>query len=451
MVKNRFFKNTFGVAIEALVAQGLDTSNAESPAVGGTAGSATYSVTVAGTPTAGDQVILTLGNDEWHYEVGAGDTTAALFGTNILAYLNADPRSVALGLTWTKTGTTSLVLTATGPVGTALNGTAAGFRAGATNAGPTFSAFSSTNYAGGVNPIADQQPHFEAFVANAAAGKIGVYYEEHTAGSKANPAVKIGDTRLAANAARRIFWAVKDALGVVFRTSAFPLGPSLLRYDKAAYAAGTNQVSTLTVTARPAVGQTIHVRVTDTTLTQVPYPTYEYSAAVGGTAAAADVETALANIAAQINNNLEKIDPVVTASASSDNSMVLTLTGKNATISFKITTYNETTPAQPTDGYAATVAVTQQPVQPVGTIDDVTEFENYFKAMNTGVIYPPEGTLETEWNKFGSNVVAGTQYGYLVASQELELVQEGATRTYKQRKRVVIAIKNSDLNTLASF
>ena len=467
MLRNRFFKSLFGVQIEALVAKTLDVSGAPVPGIPGTAGTATASVTVAGTPTLADAVVLEFGPHTFEYTVAAGDTTAAIFGTSILAALNADAYFVANGVVWTKSGTTSLVLTATGPVGSALNGTVLVFRAGAVNAGPTFSSFSSTNVTGGVNPANGQQPNYDAFITNAPNGSLGVYYEEHTSGATANPAVSIGDTKLPANYGRRIFYACKDNVGNTYRTTALSIGVGVdkIKYAQTPYAAGQNDIWTVTCVNRPTVGQTINVLVVNTTGTIVPYPTYRYTAVVAGTsgsiATATQVETALALIAAQIN--AETNDPVATASASSDNSMVLTITGNNTSVladsgnTLKIAgVYSETTPAVTVDYSTWTITQTQRAIAPTGTVPDVTEFEKYFVVQQGMVLYSQAGTLPGEFNSefgggYSSNVASGTNYGYLVVSSRKENIPEGGTRTYKDKATIVIALPTASLATLASY
>lgn len=433
MVKNRFFKSTFGAPAEMLIAQALDATTG---AIAGSAATGTASVTVAANTTNGDQIVLTVGSHTFNY-ASVGAVTAAAYGTALLAALNLDPYFVANGIVWTKAGTTSLVLTGTWPIGALPNGTAINFEAGPVNAGPSFSAFSSTNATGGTNAVVGMQPDVKGFVANALSGTLGVYWDD------TNLVLQPGDTYNPANYGRKFsyFWKQGGAttVGLTMRTSPIPVRDRA--YTQVAYAAGTNQVSTVTFTGTYAAGQILHLRLSDTTGTVVPYPNFAWE-----TPFVTDLTTTLAALAALINAELASNDPFFTATS---NATQVIITANDASRSFQTSFYLETTAAQPTDASIVTHVVTTGNIAPLGTLADVQEFENYFKVGNGVMIYTPEGTIPAEFGVPVTNAVTAINYGYLIVT--MVRVERGETRDYTKKTYVVVALPTASLATLASI
>lgn len=428
MIKNRFLSNTLGVPSEPFIAQALDVSGtvvAGSPALG------TASVTVAATTTSGDQLAISVGPHTFTY-ASVGAVSAAAFGTALLAFLNADAYSVANSITWTKTGTTSLVLTATFPNGAQNNGIPIGIEAGPLNAGPTFSTFSSTNTTGGTDGSIGNQPTFKAFVDNALAGTTAAYWDD------TNLVVGLGDTKLVSNSTRSIFYAWKQADGVVMRTSPIPVKG--ITYKKVAYTAGTASVWTTTFGGTISASQYIHVKIMDTTSKTIPYPQYTYSAKVTST-----VNAALVLIAAAINAETE--EPIATATESGTD-LIITCTDKTRTIS--VNAYIEVSTTQTTDASVITRVHTTKAVAPLGTYADVKEFEKAFLVKNGALLYTGDDTTNVEeWQNQASNVVVGTNYGYFIASS---LKQEiGAINTFNNKAYVIMAAPAYAVNYFATL
>ncbi len=279
-----------------------------------------------------------------------------------------------------------------------------------------------------------------AFVASAAAGAVGVFWDD-----KAQLAVADGEAALPANSTRKIFYGYKTADGLPMRTTGIPVKD--LKIDTIAYNAGRAEIWTVTVGGTVAVGQIIQVVIADTTSTEVPYPRWEYAGEVKTTVAAA-----LTDIAAQIT--AEKNEPRFTASAATT---VLTITsadpqgnpvGKYAfSTTLKPSAYIEVTPAQPTDASAIVIARTQTAIAPIGTYADVKEFEKYFLVMAGSPLYTADGTYNLE--EFGlpaSNVVSTINYGYgVIKSWKTE---RGETRNYSDKATVIIALPTASVAAL---
>lgn len=283
------------------------------------------------------------------------------------------------------------------------------------------------------------QADYPTFVASAASGAMGVFWDDAD-----QLAVADGAAALPANATRKIFYGYKTADGLPMRTSGLPVAN--LKIDTIAYNAGRAQISTVTVGGTVSVGQIIHVTIADTTSTEAPYPRYHYQEPVATTVAAA-----LTNLAAKIN--AEKNTPIVTASAATT---VLTLTaadpqgspvGKYAfNTSFQPYASIETTAAQPTDASAIVIAKTQTPIAPIGTYADVKEFESYFLVMAGSPLYTDGSYNLAELGLPASNVVATINYGYGVV--KTWKTERGETRNYSDRATVIIALPTASVAAL---
>jgi len=440
MIRNRFLKTTYGVGGEFVIATTID--NSATPSAGTAPSSAVINLGLAGTPTAGDRVNITVGGEKYDYIVQAGDTTAAALNASILAVLKANNQ----GFTATSSGTTSSVFTLAAPIGTSFNGVVVTAAAGTPNAGPTFSAISTSNFGtGGTNPVqAGPAATIKDFVANAASGAMGVYW------SDTNTAVAPSTTGLYANQTRKFYYAFKTQDGQTITTS--PISCRDREYRTVPYNAGTNEVWTLLLGGTVIAGQILHVRVMDTRTMQIPYPTYEYRAISSGTLA-----TDLGVIRDAIN--AENQDPIVTASLSGS---TLTVTGKDNSIIFELQYFLETisngAANSNVDAVTYTLTNTVNAVQEVGTTKDVKEFEKYYKISNGVMIYvSSDNGLMTpdEFNSINpvtSNVVAGTQYGYLVVTHRKTIIFPGAALPHNAQKAyTVVAITSTLLNQLAGY
>lgn len=273
------------------------------------------------------------------------------------------------------------------------------------------------------------------FVNNALPGAIAVYF------SDTNLLVPAGGTSLAANASRKFFYAWKQADGTAFRTADIPCIPT---YKQVAYAAGTNQTTTCTVGGTVSTTQTLHVRITDMTPAQIPYPTYDYQNTV-----TVDVATSLTAIAAAIT--AETNEPIVTATS---NAAVLTIVGTDTSRTFTVTAWLEVSASQATDLSTFTIANTVKAVAPVGTYADVKEFETYFIEQQGGVLYTDGGVNPAEFQTLGtaasSNVLTTINYGYLIVSTIKTVTDSGSTRSYSKKSYVIIALPTASVATLAA-
>jgi len=278
------------------------------------------------------------------------------------------------------------------------------------------------------------QPNYNAFVANALPGALGVYFDD------TNLLVPVGGTSLPANANRKYFYAWKQLDGLAFRTTPINCLPT---YTQSLFNAGALQISTVTVAGVVAT-QVIHVRITDTTPAQVPYPSFEYSAPMTGT-----IAQALTAIAAQIN--AEKTDPIATASA---NLAVLTVTGLYRNRTFVVTAYTEVVAGAATDASSYIFATPTKAQAIIGNYTDVKEFETYFIEQQGGVLYSNPGTVPSEFQTLGTpsetNVLTTINYGYLYVKTINRVTDSGATRSYENKAYTIIAIVSTAVPTLAA-
>jgi hypothetical protein len=434
MQRNRYFKSTFGVSGEFIVAKALDVS--ATPVDGVAPGGGTVAVTIAATPTAGDVINFVIGGVTYSYVVKAADNTAALLVAAIVAEFNATNN---VGLVASVSGTTSATFTFAAPAGTAWNGVTVTGAAG-TNAGPTFSAFTGTNYnTAGVDPVdAGPQPDLKGFVANALSNTIGVFWED------TKKAVQHGETNLYANRNRKFMYAWKTAGGTTMLTSGLTAGTR--EYRKLAYNAGTADVWDMTIGGTLTAGQIIHIKIIDRTALNIPNPNWEYIVVSTGTAA-----TDMTAIAALINGETQ--EAWFTASASgADLTITSTDNKRQMAVAYQLETVGQPGTNIGTDQSTMSIVHTTASIAEVGTTADVTEFEDYMKYQNGVMKYVQDGITAQEMNNFPTNVDAATQYGYLlVKSKKEEIHKSSAVPAMKNDHFVAIAIANTALNALAGF
>lgn len=436
MLRNRYYKSTFGTSGEFIVAKSIDNSATPVDPVSPTA--ATASATVAGTPTTGDIVNFTINGQVYSYVVKAGDTTAATLVASIVTDLNLN----VMGFVASVAGTTTAVFTIAAPAGsgTIWNSRVVSIAAGATNAGPTFTAMSSTNFgSNGVDAVeGGPQPTLDGFVTNAVANSVGVYWED------TKKVVPPGATSLFINRNRKFLYAWKTAQGFTKTTTGLTAGSR--EYRSVPYTAGTADIWTITVTGTITAGQILWVKIIDTTALNIPNPNWAWYVVSTGV-----IATDLTAIAALING--EQQEPWFTAGAAG---AVLTLTSTDTKRQMKIGYFLETV-GQPgtnlgTDQTIATFAQTAKSVAESGTTADVTEFEMYFKSQTGIMNYVNAGMTPQELSTYTSSVDAATQYGYLaISSHKEEIHKSSAVPAMKNRHWVFIAIASTLLNQLAGY
>lgn len=436
MVKNRYFSNTMGNFSELAIVTQVDASD-------GTAANAqpsvvSQSITVAGSPTATDTITFTFTSQPSGqpvispatYTVPASGTTAQA-NAGIKAALEAALAGIP-GASVNFTGTTTQVVTI-GLPGATYNG----MIITTTETGTTFdSAPAAGTFAGGVNADATAADNIKDFVDNALAGSIWAFWDD------TNLALKAGDTTDPANVGRKFYYAWKQGVVTEYnKSTAIPVKD--LEKDTAAYNAGTAQVMTLTGTGTVSAGQILHVKIIDTTGTQLPYPHFSYSTPIVST-----VDAAYTALAVLINAEALSNTPIVTASATTN---VLTITAKTKLVTFDIASFIEVTTAYPTDAYIGTKAITAKAKAPIGDIASVTELQKYYIMNNGGVQYSDYSIQAYEFGAPTTNVGTNsvTQFGFLLLRQAR--AESGVTRNYNQKAYMLIAIKNTDLTTLAAL
>lgn len=434
MERNRWFKSTFGVGAEFVVAQSLDNSGVPVDGVAPTA--ATSTVTVAGTPTLGDRINFTVNGAIYSYIVKSTDTTAAILVASIVAYIN---QVQAQGIVASVTGTTSAVFSFAAPLGISFNSATNTLTLGAPNAA-TFSAASATNFgSNGVDPIpAGAQPTLTTFVANSANGALGVYWVDN------QEAVLPGATSLYANQNREFFYAVKSQDGNTMVTTGSKAGSR--QYRTIPYNAGAVDIWTETFTGTYTAGQTLRVKITDKTSAQIPYPNWTYEVISTGT-----IATDLTALAALIT--AETVDPVATASASGG---VLTITGiynsRQIGVGFSLDTFGVSGNGA-IDQSSVAFAQTQVSVSEVGTTADVLEFEKYFKIQNGVMIYTPEGTVPSEFSNMTELVISGVNYGFLVLTDIKQIWNPSSAipANMASKRYTIVALPTASLAALAAY
>lgn len=431
LVKNRYFKNTLGIFAEIVIAAALDVE--ETNATGATPSTTNVLVTIAADPTPGDDITITVDGVPYKHTVPVGDETTQQAHDAIAAMLAENDQGFTLT---THSGTTSSVYQLAWS-GTDKNGKSVTLA----ETGATFTVAGPYTFAGGVAGDAAAADDLESFEASSNAGTIWAFWEDINSSGK-HEALVVGDTKKPENLTRKFFYAYKDSAGVTKTTTAIPvLG---LRYKTAPYDAGTAQVSKIQYGGTPANGQYIHVKIQDTTSSQLPYPNYTYSAIVAG----GTVNSAVTALAAAINAETES--PIVTASASTD---TLTITSTSKLVTFKVSGFLEVTTAQPTDASAIVVTYTgggtATAKSPTGDAASIQELEKFRNIYSGGINYAPEGQNLDEWQTSASNIGAITQWGILMVYAAKEEV--GVVRNHKSQAYVVVAVPTGSEAVLATL
>lgn len=429
MVKNRFFKNTLGYFAELIIASKLDDS--DGAATTPVPATVSIPVTIAADPTPGDTITITIDGTPYVHAVPGGDETTQAAHDAIAALLEANAQGFVLT---SHTGTTSSVfnLAWAGAVNNAKAVTLA-------ETGATFTVAGPYAFAGGVDGDAVAADTHDAFVANADPGAIWAYWEDINAAGQ-HTALFAGDTANPANANRKFFYAWKDANGEAKASTAIPVRG--LKYDSLPYSAGQVQISDVNYGGTITAGQILHLRITDTTSTQIPYPTYHYDVPF-----ATDIATTVTALAAKVNAETE--DPIATASAAGAE---LTVTGLYKNRTFSLQAFIEVTPQQPTDASIITFpgTGTQKAVAPVGDIASIRELEKYYLIYGGALNYPQDGTNLDEWqDPTGSNIGAIAQWGILLVKSSK--VEKGAVYDHTAKAYVVIAVPTGSQTALAAL
>lgn len=286
-----------------------------------------------------------------------------------------------------------------------------------------------------VSNVGAAQANLETFTANAANNSIWAFYED---GAK-HPAVVAGDTALLINQKRLFFYAWKDASGVVKKSTSIPING--LSYSSIVYNAGSAQVSTATFGGTYAASQILQMRIIDTTGTNLPYPSYEYSAIIGS----GGINAAVTAIAAAIN--AEKFGKIASATAATN---VLTITADLKSTSFKITTYVELSTSQNVDNTAPVVALVTKAIAPVGDILSVQELYRYY-LINNGAVEYGNGN-QTNGIDFGQpaqNITGTAQYGFIVVTSNR--VENGEVKNFQKKAYIVIALATGSVAALVAL
>ncbi len=432
MERNRYFKSTFGVGAEFVLANSLDNSGTPVDGLAPTPG--TSSVTVAASPALGDRINITVNGGTYTYLVKSTDTTAATLVASIVAYINATNNGAFVA---SVTGTTSAVFSFAAPLGTSFNGATVTSTLGSPNVS-TFSANTSTNFGtNGVDPVSGgAQGTFALFRANAANGALGVYWVD------TNQAVLPGTTGLYANVNREFFYAWKTMDGNTMVTTGIKAGTR--SYRQAPYNAGTVDQYTVTVTGTLTLGQTVRIRIIDVTSVQVPYPNWSYEVFSTGT-----IATDLLALRDLIN--AETQDAVATATASG---AILTINGiynsRQLKVNYSVDTFGSATPQNIDQSVVAIAQVTTSQSE-VGTTADVLEYEKYFKVQNGVMIYTREGVLPSEFSSISQQTQVGIQYGFLVVTDQKESIHQSNVLALKSKRYTIVALPSTSLAQLASY
>lgn len=430
MQKNRFFKTTMGLFAELAIATQVDA--ADGTAAVGEASMVTLPITVAGSPTAGDILLLTFSNGKVvEYTVPVAGTTA-IVDAGVKAAIEAVLADVP-GASVGYTGTTSLVLTIGAGVGTAYNGVTIT----PSETGSTFTVAGAVTFAGGLDADATASDKIEDFVNNALGGSIWAFWND------TNLALKAGDTNLATNKNRAFYYAWKQAdATIMHRSAAIPVND--FKYNSTTYNAGTVEIMTAAYTGTYSVGQILHLRIINTTPEQLPYASYDYAVTIGS----GGINQAVTDLATAINAEASANTPIATAGGSTS---TLTVTGILKSTTFKLASYLEVTTAQPSDLSVITFATTQKGKDAIGTVASVRELEQYSKVNRGGVNYGTNMVNADEFGDISTNIGTNgvTQFGFLLVTSNR--TETGVVRNYANKAYILVAIKSTDVATLAAL
>jgi hypothetical protein len=281
-----------------------------------------------------------------------------------------------------------------------------------------------------------QQSTYDNFIANALAGSLGVYFSDTKA------ALAAGDTALAANKNRSIFYAWKQGDGGVKRSTDIPIAGLL--YDSIVYNAGTAQVRAVTYGGTFYAGQTLHTKIIETTGTHLPFPTFQYEVKIG----AGGINQAVTDLAAAINAEKADNDPVVTAAGAAN---VLTITSKSKVRNFRVVYFVEATTAQPNDDSNISQVETVKQVYPIGDVASLKELERYDILNDGGIEYTGGQFSAAEMGQPVSNLdlTGATTYGFLLVKSTR--TEKGVVRDFSNQAYIVIAVKTADVATIKGF
>lgn len=420
MIRNPYFKTTMGIFAQLAIAVGVDAS--DGTGIGSTPGVAQVLVTIAASPTAGETITITVDGIAYLYTVPVSGTTQQAHD-GILGMLQANTQGFYVGA---HSGTTSSVYNLYWP-GAAGNAKAISL----VEVGTSFTVAGPYTFAGGVNSDATAADSLTDFIASGTAGAIWAFWED------TKLALAPGDTYNPANSARRFFYAWKQ--GTVAHIST-PIPVSGRIYSSAAYNAGVFGIRTATYTGTHSATQIINFRIIEDTATMIPYPSWTYSILIGS----GGINQAVTDLAAAIN--AEADDPIVSASASTN---VLTVTATNKLRTFTMTSSLETSASQPSDLGLCALAYTVKSVAPIGDLGSVQELEKYYIENNGGTIYTPQGILASEFGLPTSNILAVTQWGFLMVTSSS--FENGVVRNYSSKNYIVIAVPTGVQATLAAL
>lgn len=428
MIHNRFQKSTLGLFAEIVIAKQVSALEAgvAGTAIGATPASAVVPITIGASPTIGDTVTVTIDGIAYTYVVPAGGATTQQAHDGIKGALQANSQGVLVTL---DSGTTSSSYTLTWPNGTAGNGKVISLA----KVGTTFTVAGNVTFAGGLAGDAVGADTIADFITNEVAGSIWAFWDD------TNTALVAGDTVNPINNKRKFYYAWKQGDATNFkRTSAIPVAN--MKYTSLAANAGTASVKKVAFGGTYSLGQILHVRIIDKTQTELPFPSYEYNVTIGGSG----INQATIDIAAKIN--AETIAKIVTATTATNE---LTLTADSKYTSFEITTYIETTTAQPTDATAPVRTTTTAQVFPIGDTSSVTIAEQYAKENLGNPIYTGNMFTPDEFGTWVSNVDGTLTYGTLIVTNDRS--EQGVVRNYNQRNYCVIFVKTGDEAKLAAL
>lgn len=426
MTKNRYFKNTMGNFSELAIAAQVDA--ADGTAATAEPATAQVLVTIAADPTPGDLITITVDGVAYTHTVPGGDETTQQAHDAIAALLAGNNQGF---LVVGHSGTTSSIYNLAW-AGADKNTKAIALA----ETGSSFTVAGPYAFAGGVDADATASDNIKDFVTNALAGSIWAFWDD------THLALKAGDTALAANKNRKFYYAWKQGVATEYNKSTSIPVDGMIK-DKIAYNAGAAEVRTVAAsTGTYSVGQYVHVRVINTTPTNLPYESFDYSTPI-----VTNIDAAWVIIAAAINAENLANTPIVTATSSTT---TLTLTAKDKYTTFKVIAYMEPTAAYPTDASIFVLGLTTNQKPPIGDIASVTELQKYYIMNNGGLAYGVDqpGVVPADFGQPTTNVGLNsvTQYGFLLYNSKRE--EAGVVRNTDHKAYLLIAIKNTDLDTL---
>jgi hypothetical protein len=270
---------------------------------------------------------------------------------------------------------------------------------------------------------------FEAFVADAVDGELGVFNADTQA---------LVSGLAAVDASTPVFVAVKRG-GTVEKTGVFKV--SQLKKSRAPYAASTLQASKVTLSGAPAAGKYYEVKVIETTPGHQPFPQWKYGVVVKAGESASDVADRIVALINDKTNVINKdTDSIVTAANAAG---VITLTSNKVGVSFRLAVSNDIIETGYTIDYSG--AGTAKNYVGNGTYDQIVELEEYsdvLKGVTTN--YPGYGMANPEdFGKPSTLAVAGATYNvYLLTYRETE-DSPTPVEQHSYRRNIVLAVPSN--------